>query len=119
MFSLPGYMSTEELAWLYRHARALVMPTFFGPTNIPPLEAMAFGCPVAVSGVYGMPEQCGNAALYFDPANIGEIADVIHRLWIDDSLCDSLREKGLSRSCEYTYEHFGERLRFIVKELMI
>lgn len=41
----------------YRRARRMVMPTYFGPTNIPPLEANALGCPVAVSKVYGMPEQ--------------------------------------------------------------
>jgi glycosyltransferase involved in cell wall biosynthesis len=115
--SLPGYVSTEELAWLYQHARALVMPTFFGPTNIPPLEAMAFGCPVAVSGIYGMPEQCGDAALYFNPADIGEMAEAVRRLWTEDALCDTLREKGLARSREYTYTHFEERMRRIIEEL--
>jgi len=48
----------------------MIMPTFFGPTNIPPLEAIAVGCPVAVSNIYGMPHQLGDAALYFNPTRV-------------------------------------------------
>ena len=82
----------------YRRARAMVMPTFFGPTNIPPLEAFALGCPVAVSNIYGIPEQVGDAALLFDPNSVEEIADCIERLWQDDALCASLISKGHART---------------------
>jgi glycosyltransferase involved in cell wall biosynthesis len=116
-FSLPGYVSTEELAWLYRHARALVMPTFFGPTNIPPLEAMAFGCPVAVSGIYGMPEQCGDAALYFNPARVKELAETLGRLWTDDALCDDLRERGRRRAEQWSFADFYRSVQALVGEL--
>src|SRR5207248_2446916 len=61
-----GFVPNEFLGGLYLRARAIVMPTHFGPTNIPPLEAIALKCPVAVSNIYGMPEQLGDAALYFD-----------------------------------------------------
>ncbi|MGO7536936.1 glycosyltransferase, partial [Rhizobium leguminosarum] len=40
-----GYVPDSDLAGFYRRARGFVMPTFFGPTNIPPLEAMVCGCP--------------------------------------------------------------------------
>ena len=116
-FSLPGYISTDELVWLYRHARALVMPTFFGPTNIPPLEAMALGCPVAVSGIYGMPGQCADAALYFHPANVGEMAEAIRRLWTDDALCAALRERGARRAEQWTFADFSASVRAVVEEL--
>jgi glycosyltransferase involved in cell wall biosynthesis len=116
-FSLPGYVSTEELAWLYRHARALVMPTFFGPTNIPPMEAMAFGCPVAVSGIYGMPEQCADAALYFNPAKVKEMAEVMGLLWTDDALCDELRERGKRRAEQWSFEDFYRSVRAVVAKL--
>jgi glycosyltransferase involved in cell wall biosynthesis len=81
-----GYVPDADLSGLYRRARALVMPTFFGPTNIPPLEAMATGCPVLVSGIYGMPEQCGDAALYFDPNSVTEMVERIERVWSDDAV---------------------------------
>lgn len=116
-FLLPGYLSVEELAWLYHHARALVMPTFLGPTNIPPLEAMALGCPVAVSGIYAMPEQCGDAALYFKPDDPADIAKVLRQLWNDDPLCQTLREKGLQRFHSYDLKAFTNRVLEIVNKV--
>ncbi len=113
-FTSLGYVSTPELAWLYRHARALIMPTFFGPTNIPPLEAMALGCPVAISGTYGMPEQCGDAALYMQPDSVGSIAEAMGRLWSDEALRRALREKGLARAKEWNEEAFIKEFLKIV-----
>jgi glycosyltransferase involved in cell wall biosynthesis len=109
-----GYVTNEQMVYLYRHARALVMPTFFGPTNIPPLEAMALGCPVAVSGIYAMPEIYGDAALYFDPRSEDEIADAVVRLWTDDDLVAELRERGLARAASWTPAGFAGRLREII-----
>lgn len=113
-----GYVGEEEISWLYRHARCLFMPTFFGPTNIPPLEAMALGCPVAVSGVYAMPEQCGDAALYFHPESVPEMAAVMVRLWRDDALCAGLREKGLKRSGEWKEKQMIEKFKAMVMDMV-
>ena len=55
-----GFVSDGKMVYLYKHAVGMVMPTYFGPTNLPPLEAMALGCPVAVSNNYAMPEQIGS-----------------------------------------------------------
>lgn len=115
-FFMPGYLPVEELVWLYRHARALVMPTYFGPTNIPPMEAMALGCPVAISGIYGMPAQCGNAALYFKPNDPIDIAQVLRRLWTDNALCQELKEKGLQRSKLYDLTKFNKQVLRIIKK---
>jgi len=92
-----GYVPDADLPEFYRRARALVMPTFFGPTNIPPLEAFALGCPVAISGIYGIPEQVGHAALLFDPRSIEEMAHAIFSLWRDDELCRVLKARGMDR----------------------
>jgi glycosyltransferase involved in cell wall biosynthesis len=108
------YMPNAYMPALYRRARALIMPTFFGPTNIPPLEAMVAGCPVAVSGIYGMPEQCGDAALYFDPASVEEIAGCMARLWTDDDLCARLSARGRIRAAGFTQETFNRNLLSIV-----
>ena len=113
-----GYVPNEDLVELYRRARALVMPTFFGPTNIPPLEAMTLGCPVAVSGIYAMPGQYGDAALYFDPASDNEIAEALLRLWTDDELCRHLREAGRAVAAEYDQRHFNRRFRDIVDSVV-
>jgi len=62
----PGYVSDEEMVELYRQSIALVMPSYFGPTNIPPLEAFKLGVPVLYPDKKGMRDQVGNAALLMD-----------------------------------------------------
>jgi glycosyltransferase involved in cell wall biosynthesis len=113
-----GYVPDEDMAEFYRRARALVMPTFFGPTNIPPLEAFVLGCPVAVSNIYGMPEQAGDAALLFDPNRVEEIADAIHRLWSDDSLCRLLADNGRKRAAAWGSKQFSARLEAILDSVL-
>jgi glycosyltransferase involved in cell wall biosynthesis len=113
-----GYVPDSEMSALYRRARALIMPSFFGPTNIPQLEAFVAGCPVAVSGVYGVPDQVGDAALLFDPKSVDEIADVMERLWTDDELCKTLVEKGKHRAAIWGPEQFRARFRDIVRSLV-
>jgi glycosyltransferase involved in cell wall biosynthesis len=110
-----GYIPDQDMVSIYRRARALIMPTYFGPTNIPPLEAFALGCPVAISNIYGIPEQVGDAALMFDPSNTHEIADVMYRLWTDDSLCISLSEKGRKRAAHWNNVSFQRRFADIIK----
>jgi glycosyltransferase involved in cell wall biosynthesis len=112
-----GYVPDSEMAELYRRARALIMPSFFGPTNIPQLEAFAIGCPVAASAVYGVPEQVGDAALLFDPRSAEEIAECMERLWTDDALCATLIERGKKKAAEWGPEQFNRRLRDIVDAL--
>lgn len=61
------YVSNNDLVGLYKMAKALVMPTLLGPTNIPPLEAIALNCPVITSNIYGIPEQMADAAILVNP----------------------------------------------------
>lgn len=110
-----GYVSNDEMVYLYQHARAMVMPTFFGPTNIPQLEGFALGCPVATSGIYGIPEQVGDAALLFDPHSVEEIADCIERLWMDDTLCVDLIRRGKQKSKQWRPEDFQDMFIGIIK----
>ena len=112
-----GYVPDADIAGLYRRARALVMPTFFGPTNIPPLEALACDCPVAVSGIYAMRDQLGDAALYFDPRSESDIASAIERLWNDEALCEALRVRGRARLAAWGQTQFGARLRSILADV--
>lgn len=104
-----GYVSDNETRWLYEHARCMIMPSFFGPTNIPPLEAMLAGCPVAVSDIYAMRERYGEASLYFDPHNVTEIAAVIQRLWTDDNLCHEMIKHGYEQASTWTQTDFEAR----------
>jgi glycosyltransferase involved in cell wall biosynthesis len=110
-----GYVPDTVVPLLYRLARALIYPTFFGPTNIPPLEAFSFDCPVACSGIYAILEQVGDAALLFDPGSVDQIADAVLRLWQDDELCASLVEKGRRRATVWTHEKRAVEFREIIE----
>ena len=111
------YVSNEDMPALYCRARAMIMPTFFGPTNIPPLEAMVVGCPMAVSRIYAMPEQCGDASLYFDPASVDEIAHCMFQLWTDDDLCKKLSRHGKMRAVHFSQENYNQQFLAIVNEI--
>lgn len=112
--SFIGYVPDADLRGVYRRARALIMPTFFGPTNIPPLEAMATGCAVLTSGNYAMPEQCGDAAIYFDPTSMHSIAECISKIWTNDLVLKKMIRKGLLRSDDNKQSHFNIRLKEII-----
>jgi glycosyltransferase involved in cell wall biosynthesis len=113
-----GYVPDAYMPELYRRARALVMPTFYGPTNIPPLEAFVVGCPVAISGTYAMPEQAGGAALLFDPKSEPEIADCIYRLWTDDRLCAELKETGKQQAANWGQQQYNARFLQIIDQVL-
>jgi glycosyltransferase involved in cell wall biosynthesis len=112
-----GYVPDEDLPEMYRRARALIMPTFFGPTNIPPLGAFAIGCPTAISGIYGIPGQVGDAAILFNPESVEEIAECIKRLWFDDGLCAALVKKGKEKAAKWGQQQFNDRLREIIEQI--
>jgi glycosyltransferase involved in cell wall biosynthesis len=111
-----GYVPDEDMAGLYAESTALVMPTFFGPTNIPPLEAWAFSCPVLTSDIRGIREQAGEAAILVDPRSVEAIADGIYRLWMDESLRFNLAVRGRQRLSTYTPDDYRRRLREILEE---
>jgi glycosyltransferase involved in cell wall biosynthesis len=75
-----GFVSTEELVTLYHHAHALTYMSLFGPENLPPLEAMATGCPVVAADVPGAREQMGDAALRVAPLDPAAVAEAVRRL---------------------------------------
>ena len=71
------YLSNSEIINFYKKSQALIMPTFFGPTNIPPIEALLLNCPIIVSNNYAMYEQFGDSAIYIDPNSVISIVNGI------------------------------------------
>lgn len=89
-----GFVSIEELIALYQNAFALSYVTYFGPENLPPLEAFALGCPVVASRVAGAEEQLGSAAILVNPTSPKDIATGIATLASEKNLRNELIEKG-------------------------
>src|SRR6185437_13670023 len=67
-------VSAAELVELYRRAACVVFPSLYEGFGLPPVEAMACGCPVAASSQGSLPEVCGDAAVLFDPLDPESIA---------------------------------------------
>ena len=111
-----GHVSDADMSALYADAEALVMPTFFGPTNIPVLEAWTFGCPVLTSDIRGIREQVADAAVLADPRSVESIAEGIYRLWTDEKLRRTLADAGRRRLSAYTPDDFRNRLLEILEE---
>ena len=101
-----GFVPLEDLIALYRGALALAYVTFFGPENLPPLEAFALGCPVVASDVSGAREQLGDAALLVNARDPSHIAAALKSLHDDQSLRHKLIEKGRARAERWTAHHF-------------
>lgn len=93
-----GFVETEALVALYREARALVFPSYFGPDNLPPLEAFALGCPVIAARVPGAEEQLGDAAEFVDPSDPEAMAWAIFKVHSDEAVRGEMVDKGKRRA---------------------
>lgn len=113
-----GYVESERLAKLYRGAICLVYPSFYEGFGLPPLEAMASGCPAVVSSRSSLPEVCGDAAYYVDPYDVESISYGIRRIIEDSHLRSSLRSKGIQRARDFTWEKSARRYLELFENLL-
>jgi glycosyltransferase involved in cell wall biosynthesis len=113
-----GFVPDKTLAVLYRLARAFVFPSLYEGFGLPPLEAMASGTPVITSNLSSLPEVVGDAALLIDPYDPSAIADAMRRVLLDSDLREDLRERGLRRVSEFSWERSVRRVREIYEEVL-
>lgn len=99
-----GFVDDFLLKQIIHNASVLIFPSLYEGFGLPPLEAMASGCPVAVSNAASMPEICGDAALYFDPYDPEDIAIKIYRIVTDKELAQSLIQLGKYRVQSFTWD---------------
>lgn len=99
-----GRVSDAELRALYEAALCLVFPSRYEGFGLPPLEAMMCGCPVVAAQAGAVPEVCGHAALWFDPAQPAGAAAAIARLVDEPGLREALVTAGHDRAARYTWD---------------
>lgn len=99
-----GYMSEYDLPALYRSAQATVFPSIYEGFGLPILESMASGTPVITSHTSSMPEVGADAAIYVDPYNSSDIAAALRGLMSSSSLYKQLRDRGVERAQNFTWE---------------
>jgi len=113
-----GYVPDAVLPSLYAHAEALVFPSIYEGFGIPILEAFSYGTPVVCSKVAAIPEVAGDAAIYFDPHNIEEMADAIFAVLNNDALREELVSRGKARVQLFTWEKAAERTLAVYRRVL-
>ncbi len=102
-----GYVKMSTLPELYSRAKCLVYPSLYEGFGIPPLEAMACGCPVIASNVSSLPEVVGDAAILVEPTDIKAIVEGVEKL-LKNPL--SFVKKGLAQAKKFSWDDSAERI---------
>ena len=100
-----GFVADGDLPTWYRAATVTVYPSLFEGFGLPPLEAMACGCPVLASSIGAVGEVCADAALPANPHDVGDLTRQLLQIARDDSLRTRLRESGLIRARQFDWAH--------------
>lgn len=113
-----GYVDKEDLAPLYSMAEIFVFPSHYEGFGLPPLEAMACGCPVIVSERASLREVTADAALYIDPDNVSDISREMERLLNDAALRKELSSRGMERAKEFEWKKIVAALPPLFEEVV-
>lgn len=116
---LAGRVSDGELRALYENAVAFVFPSLYEGFGLPPLEAMACGCPVVVSQAASLPEVCGEAVLYCDALDEQSIAGQLARLLNNTELRERMIQLGYQRAAEFTWQRCAREVLSLVEEELV
>ncbi|OEU41368.1 hypothetical protein BGV40_15320 [Methanosarcina sp. Ant1] len=115
---LTGYISDDDLIYLYKHAEAFFFPSLYEGFGLPVLEALALGVPVAVSNTSSLPEVVGEAGLLFDPSNLDDMADKLNSILSNKEYQESLRLKGIEQSKKFSWEISADLYLNIFQEIL-
>jgi glycosyltransferase involved in cell wall biosynthesis len=98
---MTGYVSDEELTWLYRNCHANLYPSLFEGFGLPVLEGMQFGVPTIASNASSLPEVAGDAAILIAPEDVEAWAQAMLRLSTDAQECARLGASGRARAARF------------------
>jgi glycosyltransferase involved in cell wall biosynthesis len=121
--NIPGvffsdFVTDGELRWLYEHALAYVFPSLSEGFGLPGLEAMMHGCPVVSSNATTLPEVYKDAAHYFDPMDVSDIAGKINDVLADAKLAQRLVVKGSLLAKDYSWARTAKQTLDIYKTVL-
>ncbi|MDR1903544.1 MAG: glycosyltransferase family 4 protein [Treponema sp.] len=112
-----GHFPVKNLPELYAGADIVVIPSMYEGFGLGILEAMASGVPVACAHTASLPEAAGNAALYFDPRNVEEIAERMVTLTTNHDVYRECRRLGLERARLFSWDTCVQRTLEIIQEV--
>jgi glycosyltransferase involved in cell wall biosynthesis len=112
-----GFVPIEVLRIFYDAAKIFVFPSLYEGFGLPPLEAMAHGTPVVTSNTSSLPEVVGNAAVLVNPENVFEIMRALHRVLIDNSLREKLKERGYEQAKRFSWDASARQILRVYHEI--
>jgi glycosyltransferase involved in cell wall biosynthesis len=106
------------LANLYTHAAVYAYPSLYEGFGMPLLEAFTYRCPVVASSASSLPEVGGDAALYFDPTSVDDLAEKISRILSDESLRQKLIAAGIERLNLFSWDRCARETADFYRRLL-
>jgi glycosyltransferase involved in cell wall biosynthesis len=114
---LPGFVSDEALAALYRGAAAAVLPSRHEGFGLPALEAMACGAPLVAGRAGNLPDLCGDAALLVPPGDPRELAAALGAVLGDPAIAERLRAAGPRRAAAFSWRRCAAETSAVYREI--
>jgi len=112
------FVSEGQLRWLYENTAAYIFPSLSEGFGLPGLEAMAHGAPVVSSNATCLPEIYGNAAHYFDPLDINDIANKTNDVLTNSDLRNELIKKGKTQAAKYSWQQMAKQTLEVYKKAL-
>lgn len=114
----PGYLREADLPLWYNSARCFVYPSVYEGFGLPPLEAMACGCPVISSDASSLPEVVGEAGILVKPDDETGLTAALDRLLTDDAAWSVYRERGLAQAARFTWPEAARQTLRIYRQVV-
>lgn len=113
-----GFVADEQLAWLYEHALCYGFSSLMEGFGLPGLEAMRHGTPLVSSNTTCSPEIFGNAAIYFDPRSVDDIATKLGQVIDSSKVRAELTKKGYEQVEKYSWEKMARETHAIYEDAL-
>lgn len=110
-----GHISELDLAYYYSSAALLAYPSLYEGFGLPPLEAMACGCPVVTSNTSSLPEVVGQAGIMVDPHDTDSLTQAMRQVLTDTEVRDNMIRKGLEQAMRFSWENTAKQTLEVYK----
>lgn len=115
----PGVLDDEELVAFYNLATIYVQPSIYEGFGLPILQAFSCGTPVISSNRGSLPEVGGQAAVYFDPANLKQFTHIVSEILQNKSLQNKLSRLGFEQSTRFSWEKVANQTKLVYEKAIL